>query len=147
MRGRLNSPATAGVTCLVLLILIVVVALAMSNGSPTAFVQTLPRSSGLPCPTPTSASSCQTLTATTKSTVSQNQVNNFLRQLFHFNTNGQPPSVAPGVGLQRCSSDGTGPFTITCAFWSGTPVLDLDAVQTEFVASGLFATMQLHVPN
>jgi hypothetical protein len=135
----------AAATCIVLLVLIVVVALAMSNGTSSAFVQRFPPSPGHICPAP-SASSCPTLTAKTKSSVSQAQVNNFLQGLLNLDTNGQAPSIAPGVGLQRCSSDGTGPFTISCTFWSGTSVLNLDAVQTEFVASGLFTTMQVAHP-
>jgi hypothetical protein len=145
MRSRYNSPVIAGVTCLVLLVLIAVVALAMSTGTTASFVQPFPRSPDLVCSAP-SSSSCPTLTAKTKSPVTQDQVNNFLRQLFNVDTNGQAPSIAPGVGLQRCSNDGTGPFTVTCTFWSGTPVLNVDAIQTEFVASGLFTTLQVAHP-
>ncbi|MGD0055504.1 MAG: hypothetical protein ABSC34_08740 [Acidimicrobiales bacterium] len=142
MRWRTDNQAMAALACIILLALMLALTLTAFSGSSRGSVQEFSPSTGGIC-APSDSTDCPTLVATTKGSTSQDQVNTFLRQLFNLDTNGQPPSITPGIGLRECSSDGHGPFTISCTFWSGTSNDDLDEVQTEFIASGLFASQQL----
>jgi len=143
---RRNSQLIAGTLSAVLLALMVVVLLDSSRATVSTVVFT-PPAVGHVCEQASGAASCPTLTATSKGSVSHDQVNNFLQQLFNLDQSGQAPSVAPGaLNLQRCSSRGTGPFRVTCTFFLKTSTADLDLVQTQFIASGLFASLQVQHP-